>query len=124
MALIRKVGFTRFSRWGVNLGRLDVTAATHTEALDGTDEIKVTCSDDVNKGDYIVWVDAQGKTHEHIVDDASRTHGEDGTLRTEFTGVNSIAELWDDWTDDVRPSGQVATALARVLTGTRWTVGA
>lgn len=124
MALIRKVGFTRFSRWGVNLGRLDVTAATHTEALDGTDEIKVTCSDDVNKGDYIVWVDAQGKTHEHIVDDASRTHGEDGTLQTEFTGVNSIAELWDDWTDDVRPSGQVATALARVLTGTRWTVGA
>lgn len=124
MALIRKVGFTRFSRWGVNLGRLDVTAATHTEALDGTDEIKVTCSDDVNKGDYIVWVDAQGKTHEHIVDDASRTHGEDGTLRTEFTGVNSIAELWDDWTDDVRPSGQVATALARVLAGTRWTVGA
>lgn len=124
MALIRKVGFTRFSRWGVNLGRLDVTAATHTEALDGTDEIKVTCSDDVNKGDYIVWVDAQGKTHEHIVDDASRTHGEDGTLRTEFTGVNSIAELWDDWIDDVRPSGQVATALARVLAGTRWTVGA
>lgn len=124
MALIRKVGFTRFSRWGVNLGRMDVTAATHTEALDGTDEIKVTCSDDVNKGDYIVWVDAQGKTHEHIVDDASRTHGEDGTLRTEFTGVNSIAELWDDWTDDVRPSGQVATALARVLAGTRWTVGA
>lgn len=124
MALIRKVGFTRFSRWGVNLGRLDVTAATHTEALDGTDEIKVTCSDDVNKGDYIVWVDAQGKTHEHIVDDASRTHGEDGTLQTEFTGVNSIAELWDDWTDDVRPSGQVATALARVLTGTRWAVGA
>lgn len=124
MALIRKVGFTRFSRWGVNLGRLDVTAATHTEALDGTDEIKVTCSDDVNKGDYIVWVDAQGKTHEHIVDDASRTHGEDGTLQTEFTGVNSIAELWDDWTDDVRPSGQVSTALARVLTGTRWAVGA
>lgn len=123
MAIIRKIGFTRFSRWGANLGRLDVTAATHTEALDGTDEIKVTCSDDVNKGDYIVWTDAQGITHEHIVDDVSRTHGEDGTLSTEFTGVNSIAELWDDWTDDIRPSGQVATALARVLTGTRWTVG-
>ena len=123
MAIVRKIGFTRFTRWGENLGRLDVTAATHTEALDGTDEIKVTCSDDVNKGDYIVWVDAQGATHEHIVDDVSRTHGEDGTLQTEFTGVNSIAELWDDWTDDVRPSGQVATALARVLAGTRWTVG-
>lgn len=123
MAIIRKIGFTRFSRWGVNLGRLDVTAASWTDALDGTDEINITCADDVNKGDYIVWVDAQGKTHEHIVDDVSRKHGESGTLETTFTGVNSIAELWDDWTDDIRPSGQVATALQRVLNGTRWTVG-
>ncbi len=107
----------------MNLGRLDVTAASWTDALDGTDEINITCADDVNKGDYIVWVDAQGKTHEHIVDDVSRKHGESGTLETTFTGVNSIAELWDDWTDDIRPSGQVATALQRVLNGTRWTVG-
>ena len=123
MALVRRIGFTRFSRFGVNLGRLHVTSATHSEALDGTDEIKVTCSDDVNKGDYIVWADAQGVSHEHIVDDVNRTHGEDGTLETTFTGVNSIAELWDDWTDDKRPTGQVATALSSVLLGTRWTVG-
>lgn len=123
MALVRRIGFTRFSRFGVNLGRLHVTSATHGEALDGTDEIKVTCSDDVNKGDYIVWADAQGVSHEHIVDDVNRTHGEDGTLETTFTGVNSIAELWDDWTDDKRPTGQVATALSSVLSGTRWTVG-
>lgn len=124
MGIARKVGFTRFSRWGANLGRLHVTAAKHVEALDGTDEIKVTCSDDVNKGDYIVWIDDRGVTHEHIADQVDREHGEDGTLATSFTGVNSIAELWDDWTDDVRPSGQVATALARVLDGTRWDVGA
>ena len=123
MALVRRIGFTRFSRFGVNLGRLHVTSATHSESLDGTDEIKVTCSDDVSKGDYIVWADAQGVSHEHIVDDANRTHGEDGTLETTFTGVNSIAELWDDWTDDKRPTGQVATALSSVLSGTRWTVG-
>lgn len=123
MAVIRRIGFTRFSRFGVNLGRLHVTSATHSEALDCTDEIKVTCSDDVNKGDYIVWADAQGVSHEHIVDDVNRTHGEDGTLETTFTGVNSIAELWDDWTDDKRPTGQVATALSSVLSGTRWTVG-
>lgn len=123
MALVRRIGFTRFSRFGVNLGRLHVTSATHSEALDGTDEIKVACSDDVNKGDYIVWTDAQGVSHEHIVDDVNRTHGEDGTLETTFTGVNSIAELWDDWTDDKRPTGQVATALSSVLSGTRWTVG-
>lgn len=124
MALIRRIGFTRFSRFGANLGRLHVTSAKHTEALDGTDELKITCSDDVAKGDYIVWIDNQGIAHEHIVDDVEREHGEDGTLETTFTGVNSIAELWDDWTDDKRPSGQVATALQSVLNGTRWTVGA
>ena len=123
MALVRRIGFTRFSRFGANLGRLHAMGATHTEALDGTDELKITCSDDVNKGDYIVWIDNQGVPHEHIVDDVDREHGEDGTIETTFTGVNSIAELWDDWTDDKRPSGQVATALQSVLNGTRWTVG-
>lgn len=123
MALAKRIGFTRFSRWGRNLGRLDVTAARHTDALDGTDEIDVTCSDDVNKGDYIVWVDAQGKTHEHIVDSTDRKHGDDGSVQTAFVAVNSIAELWDDWTDDIRPSGQAAAALGRAVEGTRWEVG-
>ena len=50
----------RFSRWGANLGRLTVAEAKHSEALDGTDELKITCADDVSKGDYIVWVDRQG----------------------------------------------------------------
>ena len=124
MAIVKRKSFTRFSRWGANLGRLQqVTAAKHNEALDGTDEITVTCKDDVNKGDYIVWVDDKGITHEHIVDETDRTHGEDGTVETTFTGVNSIAELWDDWTDDIRPSGTVGVALERALLGTRWTVG-
>ena len=46
MALINKVNFTRFSRFGVNLGRLTYTAATHEEATDGTDELKITCDED------------------------------------------------------------------------------
>ena len=124
MALVKRTGFIRFSRWGAYLGRLNVTAAKHADALDGTDEIKITCKDDVSKGDYIVWFDDKGKAHEHIVDEADRTHGEDRMVSTTFTGVNSIAELWDDWTDDIRPSGTVGVALDRALLGTRWTVGA
>lgn len=124
MALVRRIGFTRFSRWGDNLGRLTVTDAKHSEALDGTDELKITCADDVNKGDYIVWIDWQGRMHEHIVDDVSRTHDEEGTLATSFAAVNSIAELWDDWNDDIRPqNASVATALTRVVSGTRWEIG-
>lgn len=123
MAVVRRIGFTRFSRWGDNLGRLAVSAASHVEALDGTDELRITCDDDVNKGDYVVWTDWRGVAHEHIVDDVRRTHDEKGALSTSFTAVNSVAELWDDWNDDLRPSGSVAAALERALSGTRWKVG-
>ena len=123
MALIRKISFTRFSRWGENLGRLTVTKASHTDALDGTDELKITCAQDVAKGDRIVWVDWRGVCHEHIVDTAGRAHDAKGNPETEATCINSIAELWDDGIDDKRPSGSAATALKSVLEGTRWTVG-
>lgn len=123
MALVKRIGFTRFSRFGENLGRLDAWEASHSDGLDGTDQITVTCADDVQKGDYIVWVDARGITHEHVVDDVKREHGEDDAVVTTFTAINSIAELWDGWNDDIRPSGTVEVALGRVLSGTRWSVG-
>ena len=124
MALTRRIGFTRFSRWGENLGRLDVSEAEHLESLDGTDELNVTCSDDVNKGDRIVWIDLRGVCHEHIVDETSRTHDATSKTATKATCINSINELWDDWVDDKRPSGAVDAAISAVLSGTRWEVGA
>lgn len=123
MALIRRVGFTRFSRWGDNLGRLTVTDAKHTNALDGTDELSLTCAEDLAKGDRIVWLDLQGVCHEHIVDTARRTHDDKGAPATQATCINSINETWDDWIDDKRPSGSVSVALTSILAGTRWTVG-
>lgn len=123
MALIRRIGFTRFTRFGENLGRLDVRAAKHTDALDGTDELAITCTDDLAKGDRIVWVDFGGKAHEHIVDSLSRTHDSDGQRLTEATCINSINETWDDYVEDKRPSGTADVALQSVLSGTRWSVG-
>lgn len=123
MALIRRIGFTRFSRWGDNLGRLTVSAATHTDALDGTDELNITCAEDLVKGDRIVWVDLQGACHEHIVDTIERLHDDSGAPETQAVCINSINETWDDWLDDKRPSGSVAVALTSILAGTRWTVG-
>lgn len=123
MALIRRIGFTRFSRWGDNLGRLTVSAATHTDALDGTDELTITCAEDLNKGDRVVWVDLFGDCHEHIVDTAERVHGDDGAPQTQAVCINSIAETWDDWLDDKRPSGSVSVALTSILADTRWEVG-
>ena len=123
MALIRRIGFTRFSRWGDNLGRLTVSAATHTDALDGTDELRITCSEDLVKGDRVVWVDLQGVCHEHIVDTIDRIHDDDGAPETQAVCINSINETWDDWLDDKRPSGGVSVALTSILAGTRWEVG-
>lgn len=123
MALIRRIGFTRFSRWGDNLGRLTVSAATHTDALDGTDELGITCAEDLVKGDRIVWIDLQGTCHEHIVDTIDRVHDDDGAPETQTICINSVNETWDDWLDDKRPSGSVAVALASILADTRWEVG-
>lgn len=123
MALIRRIGFTRFNRWGDNLGRLTVSAATHADALDGTDELAITCAEDLVKGDRIVWIDLQGVCHEHIVDAIERAHDDSGAPETQAVCINSINETWDDWLDDKRPSGSVTVALASILAGTRWEVG-
>ena len=123
MALIRRIGFTRFSRWGDNLGRLTVSAATHTDALDGTDELNITCAEDLVKGDRVVWIDLQGVCHEHIVDTIDRVHDDDGASETQAVCINSVNETWDDWLDDKRPSGSVSVALTSILADTRWEVG-
>lgn len=123
MALIRRIGFTRFSRWGDNLGRLTVSAVTHTDALDGTDELDITCAEDLVKGDRVVWVDLQDVCHEHIVDAIDRVHDDSGEPATKAKCINSINETWDDWLDDKRPSGSVSVALASILADTRWEVG-
>lgn len=123
MALISRIGFTLFDRWGENMGRLAYTAATHTEALDGTDELKITCSRELSKGQRVVWVDRQGNAHEHLVDEVSQVHDDGGKTYCEAVCINSIAELLDDYIEDKRPSGGVTEALTSILGGTRWEVG-
>lgn len=123
MALANKVNFTRFSRFGANLGRLTYIAATHEDATDGTDELKIKCDDDLTKGERLVWIDRQGVVHEHIVDEIERLHDDSGKPYTNVTCINSINETWDDYIEDKRPSGSVAVALASILAGTRWEVG-
>lgn len=119
MALI----ITRFTRFGANLGTLHVTDARHVEDLDGTDELTVTCKEDLSKGDYLVWRDQQGTWREHIVDVPERWRDEDGTVYTTALCINSIAETWDDWVDEVRPNGSAQVAMERVLASSRWSAG-
>lgn len=123
MALISRIGFTLFDRWGNNLGRLPYTKASHIEALDLTDELKITCDRELIKGQRIVWIDRQGIAHEHLVDEVSQIHDDEGKIHCEAVCINSIAELLDDYIEDRRPSGGVVEALTSILSGTRWSVG-
>ena len=123
MALISRIGFTLFDRWGNNLGRLPYTKASHIEALDLTDELKITCDRELIKGQRIVWIDRQGIAHEHLVDEVSQTHDDEGKTLCKAVCINSIAELLDDYIEDKRPSGGVEEALTSILSGTRWSVG-
>ena len=117
------VNVTRFSIDGQNLGQLRLFQMEHADALDGTDQIIVTCYNDLQKHDRLVWQDKQGLWHEHIVDEPKRTHDDVGRPTTTATCINSIAETWDDYIVDVRLSGGVQLALDRILLGTRWTAG-
>lgn len=123
MALISRIGFTLFDRWGNNLGRLPYTKASHIEALDLTDELKITCDRELIKGQRIVWIDRQGIAHEHLVDEVSQIHDDEGKTHCKAVCINSIAELLDDYIEDKRPSGGVVEALTSILSGTRWSVG-
>ena len=120
---IKAPGFTRFSRFDTNLGRIHPTEVVYTEGLDGTDTLAFTCPEDVDKGEYIVWRDRQGVWHEQIVDAAKRMHDDSGAPYTVATCINSINETWDDFIIDKRPSGSVDTALAAILEPSRWSAG-
>lgn len=123
MALDWQFSATRFSRFGVILGRVTVYEATHEENLEGTDTLTLVCAEELAKGERIVWQDRKSVWHEHIVDEPTRTHDANGNPLTTAVCINSIAELWGDYLDDVRPSGSVYTVLSRILSGTRWSAG-
>ena len=121
---LERTGFTRFSRFGVNLGRLHMAEEPqHTEELNGADELQITCYEDVKKSEYVVWQDRRGEWHEHIVDKHRRTHDGAGVPVTVASCINSLAETWDDYIIDRRPRGSAYAALSVVLEPTRWTAG-
>lgn len=115
--------FTAYDLHGAFLFRPLPRSAVWEEALDGTDTLELVCEGDLSKGDRVVWMDARGAWHEHVVDGASRTHDASGTPLTRATCLNSICETWDDWVDDRRPSGSVGVALDAALQTTRWRAG-
>lgn len=119
------ITYWTFDRWGRQTGTVqDVLEAVHSDELNGEDSLTLTTPTcDLSKGDRIVWRDKFGEWHEHIVNDIKDEHA-DGALLSVVYCENSLAELYTDHIDDIRPSGvTAAVAMGRVLDGTRWSVG-
>lgn len=111
----------RYANDGTNLGVLKYDEAIHEEDLDGTDKLTVTSVANTMKRDRLVWLDAGGAWHEHMVDSTRRVHAGKGA-RTESTCSNSISELYGVIAQGQSYRMHVDVLLATLLEGTRWTV--
>lgn len=65
--------FLLFSRWGEQLGELHVTSAVHRQEINATDQLDITVSEPLAKGDKVLWTDGMA-WFEHTVDEESQTH--------------------------------------------------
>ncbi len=117
--------FFVFDRWGTQKGTLDgIISATHKDELNGEDSLTLKLTDcTLTKGDRVVWRDKFGVWHEHIANDIDDTHADAKIVSTVYCET-SLAELYLDYVDDVRPYNTTATvALQRALANTRWQLG-
>lgn len=111
-------------RWGEQLRTVtDVLSATWAEELGGEDTLTVEASTPMAKGDRVVWLDAQGLWHEHIVSEVAQAHAA-GRPTYQATCENSISELYGDFVEDRKPREETAAAaLSGILETSRWEVG-
>ena len=69
---VSKPKFLLYSRWGEQLGELSVLAATHRQEINSTDELDLTLTQPLAKGDRILWTDGRD-WYEHVVDEQSQS---------------------------------------------------
>ena len=116
--------FTRFDRWGTQLGSVKPISATHEEALDGTDTLTLSTFSFLEKGDRLVWQGPDGTWHEHVVDECRRVHDANGRAVTTATCINSICETMGDYIESLElADATVASSLSKVLSRSRWSSG-
>lgn len=98
---------TWLTRYGDVIGTVRALAAQYSAGVDGTDELTLLTTDQVEKGQRLMWRDDNdritGLVHEMIVSSARTVHDKRGKALTEVKAINSIAELY--WTDVPKQSG-------------------
>ena len=112
----------RYANDGSPKGALDYISGVHDEDLDGSDKLTVNCKSGISKRDRLVWKDAGGTWHEHIVDMTERAHA--GSMAvTEATCSGSISELFGVLAQGGKSQGSCKKVLGMLVSGTRWTAG-
>ena len=121
--------FSLYDRWGAYLRDLDgVLSASWAQEINGEDSLELEVLGDLSKGHRIVWRDATGTWHEHVVSSVDDTHDSDGPPTSKAWCELSTCELRGDYVVDKRPgvsSGGTSAreAMEAALGGTRWSVG-
>ena len=117
--------FWVMNRWGQQKDCIgDVVEAIHKDEVNGEDSLTLVLTENrLIKGDRVVWKDRFGDWHEHIANEATRTHS-DGALLFQFYCENSIAETMGDYVEEITMEGtKAANALPSILSGSRWSKG-
>lgn len=120
--------FIHFSRFGAYLGELTPIQATRTRNVDqcGVDIVELILLDNgVDKYDRIVFCDSLGRTCEWIVMSSRESRASNVPVCT-VNCYGSMQELSRHFMPTLRRGSNdtPAQALAKVLDGTRWSVGA
>ena len=124
----RLMVFDRFGSYVADLDPADVFEATHHAVINGEDALSISTTERLAKGQRVVWRDARGLWHEHVVAGGDEAHD---------TGTSEVGTYYceSSWSElrtaplviDKRPGLQspvnARAALESALDGTRWGVG-
>lgn len=119
--------FIHFNRFGAYLGELTPMQATRTRNVDqcGVDKVELVLLDNgVDKYDRIVYSDSMGRTCEWIVMSSRESRAKSVPICT-VNCYGSMQELSRHFMPTLRRGSKDTPeqALAKVLDGTRWSVG-
>ncbi len=113
------------NRWGQQKDCIgDVVEAIHKDEVNGEDSLTLVLTENrLIKGDRVVWKDRFGDWHEHIANEATRSHS-DGALLFTFYCENSLAETMGDYVEEIVQEGKKAAAvIPAILANSRWAKG-
>lgn len=118
--------FVAYDRHDTHLGDITgILGAKHTWSVDGTDTLELTLigAPAYEKGHRVAYIDSMRRVREYEITSPQTRHANDIPL-TSLICQSTIRELSKGFITEQRNRGMnAAQALAKALTGTRWTIG-